>query len=117
MLPVLLALLHTSSATLTLAGGVQIPIGALGRFPNVLADVVEHAPPMQTVTDLMPIVEAVSDLYFPGLGIGEAIVFYVVTHQKPYTKADLNRWWTRADLACASGAVLSSENCGIAYGR
>lgn len=92
----LLQLLHTPSAAITLAGGVQIPIGALGKLPNVLTDVLRRAPPEQTITDLMPILEAVSDVFFPGSGIAEALVFYVITHQKPWTDRDYQVWWARA---------------------
>lgn len=65
-------------------------------MPNVLADVIEHKPALQTITDIMPIVEAVSDVFFPGSGIAEAIVFWVATNGKPWTKEDYERAWARA---------------------
>ena len=106
----LLQLLHTPSAAIAV-GGVQIPIGALGKMPNVLADVIEHKPALQTITDIMPIVETVSDVFFPGSGIAEAIVFWVATHGKPWAHDDYVRAWARAQ-----GSELGADRMLIAAG-
>jgi hypothetical protein len=107
---ILLHLLASPQAVITVAGA-PIPIGTLGAFPKALTDVLRRAPPLQTINDLMPIVETVSDVFFPGAGVAEAIVWFVVTHGKPMTHADYVRSWARAQ-----GSELGSDRMLIEAG-
>lgn len=76
--------------------GTPVPLAAFKSLPQVIVDIIEKAPPGKTITDLMPTIEAVSDAFYPGSGIAEAVLFYMVTHAKPPTPEDQQRMWDQA---------------------
>jgi hypothetical protein len=91
LLPALIA-----GAVVIHIAGVGVPLSVFGGLPKLGVDIIEHAAPGKTIEDLMPVIEAVSDVFLPGSGIAEAILFFVVTHAKPPTPEDQQRMWDQA---------------------
>lgn len=84
--------------------GVAIPIATLNdlaaAIPTIVLGIGHKQNPKTIVNSLapsvLPIIEDVANLIFPGAGTAVEIIALLGANAQPWTKEDEQRWWNRA---------------------
>ena len=76
-------------------GGTPVPVQAFLSIPTIAKDIASNQPPQKIMADLVPVIEAMSDVLVPGMGLAEQIVFALLGPSHPMTHEEEMQWMER----------------------